>query len=135
MNDPEIERILEAAYEAGAREAGYVMLRLPLEVRDLFREWLLEHHPDKLRHVLSLIRSTRDGKDYDAKWGERMTGRRPLCVDDRPALRNGGRAARVQQEAAQAAHGPVRAADGRAASCSERPATSGTCSSPATEEP
>ena len=79
VTDSEIERILEAAYEAGAREAGYVLLRLPLEVRDLFREWLLEHHPDKLRHVLSLIRSTRHGKDYEAKWGERMTGDGPYA--------------------------------------------------------
>jgi DNA repair photolyase len=79
VNDPEMERILEAAWEAGAREAGYVLLRLPLEVRDLVREWLMENHPDKLRHVLSLIRSTRGGKDYDAKWGERMTGDGPYA--------------------------------------------------------
>jgi DNA repair photolyase len=79
VNDPEIERILEAAHEAGAREAGYVMLRLPLEIRDLVREWLLEHHPGKLRHVLSLVRSTRGGKDYDGKWGERMTGDGPFA--------------------------------------------------------
>jgi DNA repair photolyase len=79
VNDPEMERILEAAAGMGASEAGYVLLRLPLEVRDLVREWLLEHHPDKLRHVLSLIRSTRNGKDYDAKWGERMTGDGPYA--------------------------------------------------------
>ncbi|WP_406856609.1 PA0069 family radical SAM protein [Alsobacter sp. KACC 23698] len=79
VNDPEIEAILAAAAAAGAREAGYVLLRLPHEVRDLFREWLLEHHPGKLRHVLSLIRSTRGGKDYDAKWGERMTGDGPYA--------------------------------------------------------
>jgi DNA repair photolyase len=79
VTDHEIERILEAGWEAGAREAGYILLRLPLEVRDLFREWLLEHHPDKLRHVLSLIRSARRGKDYDARWGERMTGDGPYA--------------------------------------------------------
>ena len=79
VNDPEIEAILAEAHRAGAREAGYVMLRLPLEVRDLFREWLLEHHPDKLRHVLSLVKSMRGGKDYDAKWGERMTGDGPYA--------------------------------------------------------
>ena len=79
VNDAGDRGILEAAAQAGAREAGYVLLRLPLEVRDLFREWLLEHHPDKLRHVLSLVRSTRDGKDYDAKWGERMTGDGPYA--------------------------------------------------------
>jgi DNA repair photolyase len=79
ITDAEIEGILEAAYAAGAREAGYVLLRLPLEVRDLVREWLLEHHPGKLRHVLSLVRSTRGGKDYDATWGERMTGTGPYA--------------------------------------------------------
>jgi DNA repair photolyase len=77
VNEAEIERILEAAREAGAGEAGYVLLRLPLEVRDLMREWLMEHHPAKLRHVLSLIRSSRGGKDYDAGWGRRMTGSGP----------------------------------------------------------
>jgi DNA repair photolyase len=74
LNDAEIERILEHGMEAGAREAGYVLLRLPLEIRDLFREWLLEHHPGKLRHILSLVQSTRGGKDYDATWGKRQTG-------------------------------------------------------------
>jgi len=79
VNNAEIERILEVAWDAGAREAGYVMLRLPLEVRDLFREWLLEHHPAKLRHVLSLVRSVRHGKEYEANWGERMTGDGPYA--------------------------------------------------------
>jgi DNA repair photolyase len=74
LNDHEIEAILEAAYAAGARDAGYVMLRLPLEVRDIFRDWLMEHAPGKLRHVLGLVRSTRGGKDYDATWGARQTG-------------------------------------------------------------
>ena len=80
VNDPEIEAHPgRGAPRQGRREAGYVLLRLPLEVRDLFREWLLEHHPDKLRHVLSLIHSMRGGKDYDAKWGERMTGDGPYA--------------------------------------------------------
>jgi DNA repair photolyase len=79
INDSEIERILEAAKAAGAREAGYVLLRLPLEVRDLFREWLLEHAPGKLRHVMSLIQSTRGGKDYDSTWGQRQTGTGPFA--------------------------------------------------------
>ncbi len=74
INDPEIEALLEAAQEAGAREAGYVLLRLPLELRDLFREWLLAHYPGKLRHVLSLIQSTRGGKDYTADFETRQTG-------------------------------------------------------------
>ncbi len=74
VNDAEIEAILQRARDAGASDAGYVMLRLPLEVRDLFREWLLAHRPGKLRHVLSLVRSTRGGKDYDSSWGQRQTG-------------------------------------------------------------
>ena len=75
----EIERILDAAKAAGAREAGYVLLRLPLEVKDLVQDWLLTHHPDKLRHVVSLIRSTRGGKDYDAAWGQRQVGSGPYA--------------------------------------------------------
>ena len=79
VNDHEVEAILAAARDAGAGEAGYVVLRLPLEVRDLFREWLLAHFPDKLRHVMSLVQSMRGGKDYDAAWGERMTGTGPYA--------------------------------------------------------
>jgi DNA repair photolyase len=79
INEHEIERILDAAKAAGAREAGYVLLRLPLEVKDLVQDWLLTHHPDKLRHVVSLIRSTRGGKDYDAAWGQRQVGSGPYA--------------------------------------------------------
>src|ERR1700742_490105 len=79
INDAEIERILDAAVAAGAKEAGYVLLRLPLEVRDLFREWVMENFPDRYRHVFKLIRDMRGGKDYDAKWGERMTGTGPVA--------------------------------------------------------
>ena len=79
INDHEIERILDAAKAAGAREAGYVMLRLPLEVKDLVQDWLLTHHPDKLRHVMSLVRTTRGGKDYDSAWGQRMVGNGPYA--------------------------------------------------------
>lgn len=80
LNDAEIERILEAAGEAGASEAGYVLLRLPLEVSEIFKGWLLEHHPDRYRHVLSLVRAMRDGKDYDAQWGRRMRGSGPYAT-------------------------------------------------------
>jgi DNA repair photolyase len=59
--------------------AGYVLLRLPLEVRDLFSEWLKENFPDRHNHVFALIRQMRGGKDYDAKWGERMTGSGPYA--------------------------------------------------------
>jgi DNA repair photolyase len=79
INEAEIERILDAAKAAGAREAGYVLLRLPLEIKDLMRDWLLEHHPDKLRHVMSLVRATRGGRDYDASWGQRQVGSGPYA--------------------------------------------------------
>ena len=79
INDAEIERILDSAAAVGVKEAGYVLLRLPLEVRDLFREWLMANFPDRYRHVFKLIRDMRGGKDYDAKWGERMTGSGPIA--------------------------------------------------------
>ena len=79
LNDAEIERILDAAAAVGVREAGYVLLRLPLEVRDLFREWLMANFPDRYRHVFKLIRETRGGKDYDSNWGMRMTGGGPVA--------------------------------------------------------
>jgi DNA repair photolyase len=79
LNDPEVERILEAVAAAGVRHAGYVLLRLPLEVRDLFGEWLLENYPDRYRHVFKLIRDTRGGKDYDSTFGKRMTGSGPIA--------------------------------------------------------
>jgi DNA repair photolyase len=77
LNDAEIERILDAAKVAGVKEAGYVLLRLPLEVRDLFREWLMANFPDRFRHVFALIREMRGGKDYDSTWGRRMKGSGP----------------------------------------------------------
>jgi DNA repair photolyase len=79
LNDNEMESILAAAAEAGATQAGYTLLRLPLEIKDLFREWLEAHEPDRGRHVMSLIRSMRGGKDYDATWGKRMTGSGPYA--------------------------------------------------------
>ena len=79
LNDAEIERILDAAAAVGVREAGYVLLRLPLEVRDLFREWLMTNFPDRYRHVFKLIRETRGGKDYDSSWNTRMTGAGPVA--------------------------------------------------------
>ena len=79
INDAEIERILEAVAAAGVRRAGYVLLRLPLEVRDLFREWLMVNFPDRYRHVFKLIRDMRGGKDYDSTFGTRMTGTGPIA--------------------------------------------------------
>jgi DNA repair photolyase len=74
INDHEIEHILEAGHGAGAREAGYVFIRLPLEIKELFEGWLAEHFPDRKDKVLSLIRDARGGKLYDAAWGTRMRG-------------------------------------------------------------
>jgi len=74
ITDHEMEDILAAAKEAGAGSAGYVLLRLPHEVKILFREWLAEHYPDRAKHVMSLINQTRGGKDYDSKFGQRMSG-------------------------------------------------------------
>lgn len=79
LSDHEVERILESAHAAGAREAGYIILRLPLEVSPIFKDWLLRHYPDRYRHVMALIRSMRDGKDYDASWGKRMRGTGPYA--------------------------------------------------------
>ncbi len=56
-----------------------MLLRLPLEVRDLFREWLMANFPDRYRHVFKLVRDMRGGKDYDSKWGERQTGTGPIA--------------------------------------------------------
>jgi DNA repair photolyase len=79
VNDSEIEAILARAYLAGAREAGYVTLRLPLEIREIFREWLSVNFPDKLKRTLSLVQSMHGGKDYDSQWGRRMAGSGPYA--------------------------------------------------------
>jgi len=79
LNDSEIERILEAAHAAGVREAGYVLLRLPLEVRDLFREWLKANYPGRESHIFKLVRDMRGGKDYDSKWFARQKGTGPYA--------------------------------------------------------
>lgn len=80
LNDHEMEAVLERAAEAGATSAGYVALRLPMEIKDLFREWLENDHPDRARRVMSLVRQMRGGKDYDAEWGSRMKGNGPLAA-------------------------------------------------------
>ena len=75
LNDAELERILAAAAAAGARCAGYVLLRLPLELKQIFEDWLTEHYPARARHVLSLVRQTRSGALYDGSFGTRQVGR------------------------------------------------------------
>ena len=79
LNDHEIEAILEAARDAGAREAGYVMLRLPLELKDIFREWLATDHPDRAQRVLRLLQSMHGGRDYTAEFGMRQKGSGPYA--------------------------------------------------------
>lgn len=79
LTDPEIENILEAARDAGATEAGYVLLRLPLELKDVFREWLAEEFPDRAGRVINLLRSMHGGKDYVAEFGQRQKGRGPYA--------------------------------------------------------
>ena len=79
INDEELETILTRAYSAGAREASYVVLRLPGELRDMFREWLQVHYPDRLKRAVSLMQSMREGKDYEAQWGRRMAGSGPYA--------------------------------------------------------
>ncbi len=79
LNDAEMEDILASAVDAGAKEAGFTLLRLPLEIKDLFREWLESELPDRAKHVMSLIRSMRGGKDYDSSWATRMTGTGPYA--------------------------------------------------------
>ena len=79
LNDHELESILEAAQKAGATSAMYVTLRLPLEIKDLFREWLADARPERAARVMSLIRQTRGGKDYDPDWAQRMKGTGPVA--------------------------------------------------------
>ena len=79
VNDSEIEAILDAARRAGAREAGYVMLRLPHEVKEVFRDWLQASMPERASRVMSLVKSVRGGKDYDPAFGTRQRGTGPYA--------------------------------------------------------
>jgi DNA repair photolyase len=79
LNDHELEGVLQRAAEAGAVGAGYVVLRLPLEIKDLFKEWLAANLPDRAERVMSLVRQMRHGRDYDMEWGKRMKGEGPIA--------------------------------------------------------
>ncbi|MEQ9110874.1 MAG: PA0069 family radical SAM protein [Rhodospirillaceae bacterium] len=79
LNDHELENVLTTASEAGASEAGYVVLRLPLEVKDLFQEWLSENAPNRAGRIMGLIRSMNEGRDYHPAWGSRQVGRGPYA--------------------------------------------------------
>lgn len=74
LTDPEMESILEEAASRGARSAGYILLRLPREVKDLFKQWLREHYPDCEAHVMSVIRQSRQGRENDSAYGRRRRG-------------------------------------------------------------
>lgn len=102
LTDDGIERVLEAAAQAGARSAAYVLLRLPYEINGLFQDWLVRHHPLKAEHVMQRVREMRGGRDNDARFGSRMVGQGTLAAllrqrftkalrrfgldDERPAL-------------------------------------------------
>jgi DNA repair photolyase len=79
INDSEIEAILEEAAKAGASAAGYVILRLPLEIKDLFQEWLQHYFPNRAVRVMKLVRQMRGGRDYDPEWGKRQKGEGPYA--------------------------------------------------------
>jgi DNA repair photolyase len=79
LNDMEMERLLEAAAERGAKGAGYTLLRVPLEIKGLIEDWLATHAPNKAKHVMSLLRDTHGGKPYDSEWGKRMRGTGPYA--------------------------------------------------------
>ena len=80
LNDHELEAVLERAAQMGARHAHYVAIRLPWEIKDLFREWLEAERPDRAKRVMSLIRQMRGGRDYDPTWGKRATGEGPVAA-------------------------------------------------------
>jgi DNA repair photolyase len=80
LNDHELEDILIESAAAGADSAGYVLLRLPLEIKELFEEWLRAHFPDRAERVLSLVRQCRDGGLYQNQFGTRMKGTGPYAV-------------------------------------------------------
>jgi DNA repair photolyase len=79
LNDTEIENIVSACQEAGAQSIGHIVLRLPLEIADLFEEWLEAHYPDRKAKVMSLIRQMRDGQTYQSQFGTRMRGTGPIA--------------------------------------------------------
>ncbi len=103
LNDAELEDVLTAAQSAGARSAGYVLLRLPLEIKDLFQEWLAEARPTAAKRVLTLMRDTRGGALYDARWGVRGRGEGPYA-----ALLARRFAVATRRLGLDAAHAPLR---------------------------
>jgi DNA repair photolyase len=74
LNDKTMEHVLEEASKAGATEAAYVVMRLPNELKELFKEWLATHYPERAEHVISIVHQMRGGRDNDPRFGSRMTG-------------------------------------------------------------
>lgn len=99
VNDHELEHILEAAAEAGATRASWIMLRLPLELDDLFQDWLQRHLPQRAEHVMNRIRDLRGGKSYQSRFGERMTGTGPYADLIRQRFNRQARALGLNREA------------------------------------
>jgi DNA repair photolyase len=79
LNDNEIENIVANGAARGVSHASFIFLRLPHEVRDLFQEWLATHKPERAEHIMSLVRQASGGKDYDARFGVRQSGRGPYA--------------------------------------------------------
>ena len=98
MNDHELERILEAAASAGAKRASWIMLRLPLELDELFQDWLQRHIPQRAEHVMNRIRDLRGGKSYRSEFGQRMTGSGPYADLIRQRFNRQARATGLNRE-------------------------------------
>ena len=111
LTDHEIEPILEAARDAGARDAGYVLLRLPLEIKDLFREWLREEFPDRAERVISLLQSMHGGRDYMAEFGIRQRGTGPYASQIGLRFRLANKRLGLGEERVALAHRPVQKAE------------------------
>ena len=79
VNDAELESILECAADSGAEHASWILLRLPHELKQIFREWLAEHLPERAAHVMSLVQQASGGQDYDNRFGVRQRGRGPYA--------------------------------------------------------
>lgn len=97
LTDHEINQILAMAAQVGARECGYVLLRLPLEITDLFQEWLALHRPDRARRVMALVRETRGGADYDSRFARRLRGQGPYAEMIRQSFNSAAKRHRFNQ--------------------------------------
>lgn len=98
INDHELEQVLASAAEAGATRASWVMLRLPLELDELFQDWLQRHFPQRAEHVMNRIRDLREGKVYQSEFGKRMTGSGPYADLIRQRFNRQTRAVGLNQE-------------------------------------